>query len=297
MGTVLSGKEVANRKKEGIIKQVERLNAKGIKPLLNIVMVGDKEDSVAYTQNAQRTLQNCGIECRISRFPADVTQQQLIDSIAAIDRDSSVHGILIMRPLPDNIDWDTVSNTISPQKDIDCITSYNLSGVFEGRKEVFYPCTAQAVIDTLEHYDIELCGKEVVVIGRSLVIGRPVSMMLLQRHATVTICHSKTTNLADVCRRADVLVVAAGKPRMVKGDHVKQGAVVIDVGINVLDGKLVGDVDFDDVKEKASMITPVPGGIGTVTTSVLMEHVVRYLVPPDNCRTVESRRVPGLHML
>jgi methylenetetrahydrofolate dehydrogenase (NADP+)/methenyltetrahydrofolate cyclohydrolase len=274
MGTVLSGREVASSKKERIIRQVEALRLKGIKPLLNIAMVGNREDAVAYAKNAQRALANCGIGCRVTEFPADIAQQQLIEGISAIDSDNSVHGILVMRPLPDHIDWDAVTKVVSPAKDVDCITSNNLSGVFEGRRDVYYPCTAQAVIDTLEHYGVDLDGKEAVVIGRSLVIGRPVSMMLLQRNATVTICHSKTTNLADVTRRADVLVVAVGKPAMIKAEHVKQGAVVVDVGINVHDGKLMGDVDFDGVKDKASMITPVPGGIGTVTTSVLMEHVV-----------------------
>jgi methylenetetrahydrofolate dehydrogenase (NADP+)/methenyltetrahydrofolate cyclohydrolase len=274
MAVVLSGKEVAEYKKKDIRRRVEQLKSKGIKPALNIVMVGDRKDSLAYVEGARKALGGCDIECRVSNYPEAILQEDLIKKIQSINQDENIHGVLIMRPLPDSIDWETVGEIISPAKDVDCVTPYNLSGVFRGYRNVFHPCTAQAVLDVLEYYGVNLEGKKVAVIGRSLVVGKPVAMMLLQKNATVTICHSRTVNLKEMTSSADILVAAAGKPRLIGKEYVKQDAVVVDVGINVVDGKLVGDVNFEEVKEKASMITPVPGGVGTVTTAVLMEHIV-----------------------
>lgn len=274
MAVVLKGKEVADVKKAGVKERVEVLKSKGVNPTLSIVMVGNREDSLAYAQGAKKALSSCGIGCRIDRFPESISQEEFIENIERINADNGVHGILIMRPLPNSIEWDQVQRAVMPEKDVDCITTYNLGRVFEGRKDVFYPCTARAVMDILDYYRVELQGKKAVVVGRSLVVGRPVAVMLLQKNATVTVCHSKTANLPEVTSRGDILVAAVGVPQMVKKEHVKQGAVVIDVGINVVGGKLVGDVDYYEVSQVAGMITPVPGGVGSVTTAVLMEHVV-----------------------
>jgi len=273
MAVILSGKEVAEQKKIDIRRRVQQLKSNGVQPTLDIAMVGDREDSLAYIKGAHKALDSCGIECRVSSYPETITIGHFIGEIQKKNNDDSVHGIIIMRPLPGSLDWKMVEETLSPAKDVDCITPSNLAGVFSGLRDVFYPCTAQAVIDILDYYHIDLKGKNVAVVGRSMVVGKPVSMMLLQRDATVTISHSKTADLEKVVSAADIVVAAAGKPGLVKDRHVKQGAVVIDVGINFVEGRLVGDVDFDSVEMKASMITPVPGGVGSVTTGVLMEHI------------------------
>lgn len=179
-----------------------------------------------------------------------------------------------MRPVPSAIRWEAVEEAISPAKDVDCITAQNLAGVFKGDTDVFYPCTAKAVVDMLDHYEINAEGKKAVVIGRSLVVGKPLAMMLLQRNATVTICHSRTRDLAEISSQADILVAAAGTPGLVGPDFVNENSIVLDVGINMVDGKLKGDVDFERVAPLVSMISPVPGGVGSVTTSVLMENIV-----------------------
>lgn len=274
MSVILSGKEVAEQKKTDIRRRVQQLKASGVQPALDILMVGDREDSLAYIKGARKALDSCGIECRVSSYPETISAGDFTREIQKKNNDGSVHGIIIMRPLPSTLDWETAEETLSPAKDVDCITPANLAGVFSGLKGVFYPCTAQAVIDTLDYYDIDIKGKNVAVVGRSMVVGKPVSMMLLQGDATVIISHSKTADLEKVTSAADIVVAAAGKPKLVKDRHVRPGAVVIDVGINFMDGKLVGDVDFDSVEAKASMITPVPGGVGSVTTGVLMEHIV-----------------------
>ncbi len=274
MAEILDGRKVANFKKAAIVRDVERMKAEGINPRLEIMLAGKKEDAVAYVRSAEKALAGCGIECGVNSYPENISQQEFIESMNELNKAPRVHGILIMRPLPPHIDWKTVENSIAPEKDVDGISPENLAGVFQGRKDVFHPCTAQAVMDVLDYYQVVTGGRRAVVLGRSLVVGKPVSMMLLGENATVTICHSKTVDLPAETAQADILVAAAGIPRLVKQFHVKDGAVVVDVGINLVDGKLVGDVDFDSVAPKAGMITPVPGGVGTVTTTILMEHVV-----------------------
>ncbi len=274
MAVILKGADVAQAKKPAIMARVDALKAMGICPALGIVMVGNRDDSQAYARGALKALSACGIDCNVANFPRDIKQQQLLEEIRAMNADIKVHGILVMRPIPPAIEWEVVENMVSPQKDVDCIASQNLSKVFKGERDGFNPCTAQAVMEVLEHYGISVAGKRAVVIGRSLVVGKPVAMMLLQRNATVTICHSKTSELARVTSRADIIVAAAGTAGLVKSEHVKKGSIVLDVGINVVDGKLTGDVDFKQVEPYVSMITPVPGGIGSVTTSVLMENIL-----------------------
>ncbi|MDD2573623.1 MAG: tetrahydrofolate dehydrogenase/cyclohydrolase catalytic domain-containing protein [Bacillota bacterium] len=274
MATILKGGEVARAKKSGIMKRVDALKERGICPALCIVMVGDRKDSHAYVKGATKALTGCGIDCHLAHFPEGINQNQLLEEINAINKNPEYNGIIVMRPVPDTIRWGAIEEAISPEKDVDCITIKNLSKLFKGEGGGFYPCTAKAVVDTLDHYGIKVEGKKVVVVGRSLVVGKPAAMLLLQRNATVTICHSKTLDLGRITSEADIIVAAAGVPHLLGANSVNRESIVLDVGINVVDGKLTGDVDFDRVEPLVSMITPVPGGVGSVTTSVLMENIV-----------------------
>jgi len=232
MTVILDGEKIAKSKKVRIKQRVQQLKSKGINPTLSIVMVGDREDSVAYTRGASKALSSCGINCKIKDYPETISQEEFIENIGNINNSSDIHGILIMRPIPKHINWHLVENAVVPEKDVDCITPVNLAGVFQGKKDVFYPCTAKAVMNILEYYQIDIEGKKAVVIGRSLVVGKPVAMMLLDKNATVTICHSKTVNLLQQTSRSDILVAAVGVPGLVKREHVKEGGIVIDVGIS-----------------------------------------------------------------
>ncbi|HZX46265.1 MAG TPA: tetrahydrofolate dehydrogenase/cyclohydrolase catalytic domain-containing protein [Clostridia bacterium] len=274
MAFIMKGTDVAQAKKQGIIKRVEALKERGVSPALCIIMVGDREDSHAYVKGATKALARCSIGCHLAHYPEDISRHRLLEEIEAINQNPEYHGIIVMRPVPSAIRWEAVEGTISPAKDVDCITAQNLAGVFKGDTDVFYPCTAKAVVDMLDHYRVSVEGKKAVVIGRSLVVGKPLAMMLLQRNATVTICHSRTRDLAKAASQADILVAAAGTPGLVGPDFVNKDSIVLDVGINMVDGKLKGDVDFERVAPLVSMISPVPGGVGAVTTSVLMENIV-----------------------
>ena len=274
MAFIMKGTDVAQAKKQGIIKRVEALKERGVSPALCIIMVGDREDSHAYVKGATKALAGCGIGCHLAHYPEDISQHRLLEEIEDVNQNPEYHGIIVMRPVPSAIRWEAVEETISPAKDVDCITAQNLAGVFKGDTDVFYPCTAKAVIDMLDHYGVNAEGKKAVVIGRSLVVGKPLAMMLLQRNATVTICHSRTRDLAEISSQADILVAAAGTPGLVGPDFVNENSIVLDVGINMVEGKLKGDVDFERVAPLVSMISPVPGGVGSVTTSVLMENIV-----------------------
>lgn len=274
MAFILKGGEVARSKKAELVKRVKALRDKDVHPALCIIMVGDREDSQAYAKSASKALADCGIKCKLADFPGDIKEQKLLEEIDAINGEPRFHGILIMRPIPGDAKWESIERIISPEKDVDCITMHNLAKVFMGDDSGFYPCTAQAVMEMLDFYDIEIEGKNVAVIGRSLVVGKPVAMLLLQKNATVTLCHSRTKNLDSVTSRADIIVAAAGSAHLLGTGSVRKESIVLDVGINVVDGKLTGDVDFDKVEPLVSMISPVPGGVGTVTTSVLMENIV-----------------------
>ena len=205
----------------------------------------------------------------------DISQEDFDNNLKVLNDNDKIHGILVFRPLPKQLDEDKIKYLINPNKDIDCFSPINLAKVFISDNSGFYPCTPLGVMEILDHYNIELEGKEVVLIGRSLVVGKPLSMMLLDRNATVTICHSKTKDLKKVCKKADVLIAAVGRGNMVNKDYIKPGAVVIDVGINFIDGKMCGDVDFESAYETAGRITPVPGGVGSVTTSCLMVNLIK----------------------
>lgn len=272
----LLGAPVAREICEGLVARIAALNLGGVRPCLAIVRVGERPGDLAYERGARKRMESLGIDVRVEAAPADVTQDRLTRRLAMLSDDPGVHGILLMRPLPRSMDERAVAATVLAEKDVDGMCAANVASCCLGDACGFAPCTAEAVVRLLEHYQVPLDGAHAVVIGRSSVIGRPVSELLLARDATVTTCHSHTTDLASVCRRADVVVAALGRARFVSADMVRRGAIVVDVGMNEdADGGLVGDVDYDGVSAVAAGITPVPRGVGSVTTSVLADHVIR----------------------
>lgn len=276
MGTVMKGAEVAKEMKETLIREANELKEKGIDPCLAIIRVGARSADLSYERGAKKRMELAGIACKVVELSEDITQEEFEEEFQKVNQDPEVHGILLFRPLPKHLNEEKIKNIIHPFKDVDCMSPVNLAKVFSGDDSGFAPCTPEAVIKMLEHYGISLCGKKVTVVGRSMVVGRPLSMLLLKRHATITICHTRTKDLEKVCREADILIAAAGKPRMITGDMAKENAVIVDVGINVdEEGRMCGDVDFESLAEKAAFITPVPGGVGGVTTSILAAHVLR----------------------
>lgn len=273
---IIKGKPVADKISEDLKKEVKSLNEMGIKPKLAIVRVGERADDLAYERGALKRCQNIGIETEVVELDENISQDEFIKAIHKLNEDDKVNGILTFRPLPKHLSEDEIKYEISPKKDIDCFNPINTAKIVENDKTGYPPCTPTAVIEILKHYGINLTGANIVVLGRSMVVGKPLSMLLLNENATVNICHSKTRNLAEIASQADILVAAVGRAKMVKKDYVKDGAIVIDVGVNVDDqGNLCGDVDMEDVLDKVSMITPVPGGVGAVTTSILATNIVK----------------------
>lgn len=276
MGQVIKGKPVADAITETLVKDVDSLKASGIEPKLKIVRVGAREDDLAYERGALSRMSKCGIIAEVLELPVEIALDDFVKALKEVNDDASVHGILLFRPLPKQLNMDDIKFVVDPVKDVDCMNPINAAKIFEGDKTGYPPCTSQACVEILDHYGIELKGKKVAVVGRSMVVGKPLAMLLLDKHATVTICHSRTNDLPAVCRDAEVVIAAVGRAEMVTGDFVNDGAVVIDVGINVnAEGNLCGDVKFDECVDKASMITPVPAGVGSVTTSVLAKHVIK----------------------
>lgn len=275
MAEILKGAPVAKAISQQAALRAAELTARGITPTLAIVRVGERPDDISYEKGAVKRCDACGAAVRHVILPADVSQDELISAIRSLNQDDSVHGILMFRPLPRHIDEAAVCDSIAPEKDMDGVTEGSMAGIFSGSGKGYPPCTAQACIEILDHYGVELRGKHAVIVGRSNVIGKPAAMLLLGRNATVTICHTKTADMGVECRRADIIVAAAGKAGVISADHVSPGQIVLDVGINVTpEGKLTGDIDFDTVEPIVSAITPVPGGVGSVTTAVLAKHVV-----------------------
>lgn len=273
---IIKGKPVADKISEDLKKEVKNLNKMGINPKLAIVRVGERADDLAYERGALKRCQNIGIETEVVVLDENISQDEFIKAIHKLNEDDKVNGILTFRPLPKHLSEDEIKYEISPKKDIDCFNPINTAKIVENDKTGYPPCTPTAVIEILKHYGINLTGANIVVLGRSMVVGKPLSMLLLNENATVNICHSKTRNLPEIASQADILVAAVGKAKMVKKDYVKDGAIVIDVGVNVDDqGNLCGDVDMEDVLDKVSMITPVPGGVGAVTTSILATNIVK----------------------
>ena len=275
MASILKGAPVVAAMNERNAALCEQLKAKSIVPTLAVVRVGAREDDLSYERGVMTRCGKVGVEVKQYLLPADAAQDDLLKVIAEINADDAIHGCLLFRPLPKQFDDRTVRAALAPEKDIDGITDGSMTAVYAGTKGGYPPCTAAACVALLKHYNIPIKGKRVVVIGRSLVIGKPVSLLLLAEHATVTICHSRTQDLAEVCRRADILVAAVGKAGFITPDMVKEGAVVIDVGINRnAEGKVCGDV-APEVMDKASYMTPVPGGAGPMTITMLMKNTLK----------------------
>lgn len=271
----LKGMPVVNCLADKFRNDVEQLRTRGIVPKLAVVRVGEREDDLAYEKGIMKRFSAVSAVAEVTALPADCTQQDLEKTILALNEDPGVHGILLFRPLPKHLSEDRIKTIIAEGKDVDCMGTNNIAHVFTGNKNGFPPCTPQAVIELLDYYGVDLTGKKVTVIGRSMVTGKPLAMLLLGRNATVTVCHTKTLNLAEECRKADILIACAGVAKMVKESFVHPEQIVIDVGINMDNGKLCGDVDYEAVAGIVKAITPVPGGVGTVTTSVLLKHTLQ----------------------
>ncbi len=275
MAKQLLGKEVTASLNERIKAQVAQLQEKGINPTLGIIRVGENPSDLSYERGATKRCETLGVACEKIVLPETVTQEELLDVIDQVNKNDKIHGVLLFRPLPKHLNQAVIENALDPAKDVDCMTDGSMSGVFTGKKIGFPPCTPQACMEILDHYGIDCTGKKAVVIGRSLVVGKPAAMMLVKKNATVTICHTKTVDMPSVAREADIVIVAAGRAGVVGADYVKAGQTIIDVGINMnAEGKLCGDVDYAAVEPIVDAITPVPGGVGSVTTSVLVGHVV-----------------------
>ncbi len=272
---ILDGKAVSQRIKDELRSEVENLKAKGINPGLAVIIVGDDPASRIYVNNKKKACEYCGIRSFEYALPGDTTQEELMALIEKLNGDDSVDGILCQLPIPKHLDEKAVINAIRPDKDVDAFHPANVGKIMIGDYD-FLPCTPAGVMELIRESGIDIAGKECVVIGRSNIVGKPMAMLLLHAHGTVTICHSKTKDLAETVRRADIVVAAVGVPELITGDMIKEGAVVIDVGMNRLpDKKLVGDVAFESAAKKASAITPVPGGVGPMTIAMLMKNTVK----------------------
>jgi methylenetetrahydrofolate dehydrogenase (NADP+)/methenyltetrahydrofolate cyclohydrolase len=277
MAVIMKGAEVAARMKESLAARVSALKQKGISPQLGIVRVGARPDDISYEQGALKRFGGLGIAAQVFAFPEDIAQRDFAAEFKKVNDAETIHGILLFRPLPKHLDGESAREAIDPAKDVDGMSPFNAAKVFSaGGEGGFAPCTPSAVMEMLAHYEVNLAGKNVAIVGRSPVVGRPLAMLMLARDATVTICHTRTRNLEEICRNADVVVAAAGKARMLTPACVSPKSIVVDVGINVDEnGKLCGDVDYDAVAPIVSMISPVPGGVGAVTTSILAAHVLK----------------------
>ena len=275
MAKRLLGKEVTAALNERIKADAEALKAKGVNPTLCIIRVGENESDISYDRGATKRCETLGVACEKILLPEDVSQEELLATIDKVNKNDQIHGVLLFRPLPKHLDQSVIENALDPAKDVDCMTDGSMSGVFTGKNVGFPPCTPQACMEILDHYGIDCTGKKAVVVGRSLVVGKPAAMMLIKKNATVTVCHTRTVDMPSVVREADIVIVAAGRAGVVDDTYLRAGQVVIDVGINVnAEGKLCGDVDFEKAEPIVEAITPVPGGVGSVTTSVLVGHVV-----------------------
>ena len=275
MAIIMDGKALSKKIKENLAVEAEKLKANGVNPCLAVIIVGEDPASKVYVAGKIRDCGEVGIESREFALPESTTQEELIALVEKLNADDTVSGLLVQLPLPKHLDEKAVIDTIRPDKDVDAFHPAKVGKIMIGDYD-FLPCTPAGVMELLDEYNIDIAGKECVVVGRSNIVGKPQSMLLLQRHGTVTICHSKTKDLAEITRRADILVVAIGKGEFIKGDMIKEGAVVIDVGMNRnAEGKLVGDVEFASAEKKASYITPVPGGVGVMTRAILMKNTIR----------------------
>lgn len=271
---LIDGKVLSSQAKARVKEQVENLKAKGICPGLAVILVGDDPASQIYVRNKEKGCEEVGIRSFSVRLPANTTQAELEDAICRLNNDHEVHGILVQLPLPKHLNEAKALELIKPEKDVDGFHIFNTGKLFNGLEGVI-ACTPKGAMEMIKSTGLSISGKEAVVVGRSNIVGKPMAMLLLQESATVTVCHSRTPDIAAHTRRADILVVAVGKPGLITADMVKPGAVVIDVGINRVDGKVVGDVDFESVSQVAGYITPVPGGVGRMTIAMLLDNTVK----------------------
>ncbi|MCY8542120.1 bifunctional methylenetetrahydrofolate dehydrogenase/methenyltetrahydrofolate cyclohydrolase FolD [Bacillus haynesii] len=273
--TIIDGKETAKEKRGQLAKEVEELKKQGVIPGLAVILIGDDPASLSYVRGKKKAAEAMGIRFQLDHFDASFSEQELLEVIDQYNQNDDFHGILVQLPLPDHISEQAVIERISPDKDVDGFHPLNVGKMLLG-EDTFLPCTPAGIVELLKKTEIDLSGKEVVVVGRSNIVGKPVGQLLLNENATVTYCHSRTADITAHTKKADILIVAVGKANFIKADQMKEGAVVIDVGVNRLDnGKLVGDVDFEEAKEKASYITPVPGGVGPMTITMLAHNTVK----------------------
>ena len=275
MAEIIDGKELAKKVRKELKKEVEVLKAKGINPKLAVIMVGNDPGSTVYVRNKSKACEKVGIEFEEFLFEETIEEKELLDLIDKLNEDDSIHGILLQCPVPKHIDVNKAFRRISPNKDVDGFNPINVGNLTIG-EDAFISCTPYGVVKMFEEYNIETEGKRAVILGRSNIVGKPMIQCMLNKNSTVTVCHSRTQNIGEVIKEADIVIAAIGKPNFVKADMVKDGAVVIDVGINRLDdGTITGDVDYEKVAEKASYITPVPGGVGPMTIAMLLNNVVK----------------------
>ena len=278
MAKLLMGKEVSARIKAELKTEVENLKKEGINPGLAVIIVGEDPASQVYVRNKERACEECGIYSEKYALTAETTQEELLKLIDELNNKSSISGILVQLPVPKHIDEKTIINAIAPNKDVDAFHPVNVGKIMVGNYD-FVPCTPAGVMELIKESGIDVSGKECVIVGRSNIVGKPQAMLLLHQNGTVTICHSKTKNLAEKTKNADILVAAVGIPNFIKGDMIKEGAVVIDVGINRLENKkLCGDVEFESAEKVAGAITPVPGGVGPMTIALLMKNTVKAAI-------------------
>ena len=282
MAQIIDGKLISAKVKDQVKEQVEKLNKQGVSVGLAVVLVGNNPASRVYVNSKKKACAAVGIYSEEHTLPEETTEEELLSLVQKLNADKKINGILVQLPLPRHIDENKIINAITPEKDVDAFHPQNVGRIMIGEFD-FLPCTPAGIMELIASTGVEITGKRCVVIGRSNIVGKPMAMLLLHKNGTVTICHSKTQNLAEICREADILVAAVGVPKLVKKDMVKPGAVVIDVGMNRLDdGSLCGDVDFADVQETAGYITPVPGGVGPMTIAMLMQNTVTAAVLQKN---------------
>ncbi len=284
MSEIIDGKNLAKEIRESLKVEANKLKEKGIIPHLSVIMVGDDDASKVYVRNKSRACEEIGIEFKEYLLPNDTKQEELISLIEKLNKDKNVNGILLQSPIPKPLDIQEAFNTIDPKKDVDGFNPYNVGNLCIGQ-DGFIPCTPYGIMKMFEKYNIEIDGRKVAIIGRSNIVGKPMAQCMLAKNATVTICHSRTRELKKELKDADIIISAAGKRNMVTEDMVKDGVVIIDVGMNRNDeGKLCGDVDFEKLKEKASYITPVPGGVGPMTIAMLMSNVIKATKEQNNIK-------------
>lgn len=274
-GTRMDGLVVADEVKKAVVDTVNTLKAKNVTPCLATVLVGDDPASAIYIRNKHRACEQCGITTKDHKIPADTTQRHLEGIIQDLNEDDTIHGILVQMPLPKHVNTNDIISRISPKKDVDGLTPYNAGLLSAGRAKLI-PCTPLGIIRMLKHYDIGIEGKHAVIINRSVLVGKPLYHLLLQKNATVTTCHSKTKNIKDICRSADIIITGVGNPDKFRlnSNMIKDNSVIIDVAINRIDGKLAGDAMYDDIIQRASYVTPVPGGVGPMTVAMLLRNTV-----------------------